>query len=278
VNLKKLDPLAGPRAAFGHQLRRSRNEKRLTQDQLGVLLGCKGAHISGLETGAKSPSLRLANKADEVFGTGRTFWTLWRAIQDQVLLDGFGEYSLEELKAAKIRVFELGIIPGLLQTMEYATALAQSNVLRGAITEEQARERLSFLASRQKQLVHRPGAPWLSTVMEESCLRRLVGSPRVMRDQLDYLAELSARPRITLQVVPFSRGHLRPFNGHVTLLTMPDRTMMGYTESATRGYLERDDQLIRAWDVAYDHLQAGALNPDATLDLMGTVRRDFQHG
>jgi transcriptional regulator with XRE-family HTH domain len=278
VNIKTLDPLAGPVAAFGFQLRRSRAEMGLTQTQLGRLLGCTGAHISGLETGVKSPSPKLARKADELFGTGQTFQTLWRAIQDQVLLDGFAELSSEELRATKIRTFELGVIPGLLQTAEYSVALAQADVRRGAISEDQARERVSFLAGRQKQLLHRPGAPWLHVVMEESCLRRLVGSPEAMCNQLDYLVELSARPKVTIQAVPFSMGHLRPFIGPVVLLSMPDRTMLGYTESATRGYLERDEELIKAWDVSYDHLQVGALDPDATIALIRTIRRDFQHG
>ncbi|MGC0312156.1 helix-turn-helix domain-containing protein [Kitasatospora acidiphila] len=277
MNIKKLDPSASSVAAFGNQLRKSRMEKGWTQVQLGKLMGCTGAHISGLETGAKSPSPQFAKRADELFGTGLTFQILCRAIKDQVFLDGFTELSNEEVRAAEIRTFELGVIPGMFQAPHYAAALASAHVGRGAITEAQARERLAFLENRQRHLITAPTAPRFYAIMSESCLRQVVGGPEVMDVQLDHLERLATRPKVTIQAVPFSMGELQPFNGPMVLLTMRDRSLLGYCESAARGYLERDLDLLRAWEVAYDQLQVNALSPAHTLDLIRTVRRELHH-
>ncbi|TQF04371.1 helix-turn-helix domain-containing protein [Kitasatospora acidiphila] len=277
MNIKKLDPSASSVAAFGNQLRKSRMEKGWTQVQLGRLLGCTGAHISGLETGAKSPSSQFAKKADDLFGTGLTFQILCRAIKDQVFLDGFTELSHEEVRAAEIRTFELNVIPGLFQTPQYAAALASTNVRHGTLTEAQARERLAFLENRQRQLITAATAPRFYAILDESCLRRMVGDPEVMDIQFDHLERLAMRPKVTIQAVPFSMGDFQPFNGPMVLLTMRDRSLLGYCESAARGYLERDLDLLKAWEVAYDQLQVNALGPGQTLDRIRTVRRELQH-
>ncbi len=172
-------------------------------------------------------------------------------------------------------MFELGVIPGPLQTPQYAAALAAADVQHGLITSEQAEERVAFLETRQRRLLDSPDAPLVYAVMDESCLRRVVGGPEVMRGQFDHLERLAARPKITLQVVPFSMGELRPLLLPVVLLTMRDRSVVGYTESASRGYLERDDDLIRAWERAYDQLQVGALHPAASLNLISAVRKEL---
>ncbi len=99
-----------------------------------------------------------------------------QAMKDLTMLEGFPEYVVHESRAVEIRLYEVGIIPGLLQTPEYARVLADSAVRRGAITPEQADERVAFLAKRQAALV-RPQPPMLFVTMDESCIRRPVGAP-----------------------------------------------------------------------------------------------------
>lgn len=276
MNRKELDPKSSPRAAFGVQLRRSRESKGWIQDQLAERMGCSGTHVSAVETGRKSPTLEFARKADKALGTGATFEVMWQAIKKTVLLEGFSEYLQEELKATKWRTFELGVIPGVFQTPRYAEALAGADVERGAITPELATERVGLLRTRQKRLLEARDAPLVYAVLDESCLCRRVGGREVMAEQLDHLARQAMLPRVTVQLVPFSLGHLRPLLLPVILLTMRDRAVVGYTESASRGYLERDDDLIARWERAYDQLQAGALSPAASLDLINAARKDLQ--
>ncbi|MET8829042.1 helix-turn-helix transcriptional regulator [Streptomyces sp. NPDC004610] len=276
MNRRELDPKSSPRAAFGVQLRRSREAKGWIQDELAARMGYSGTHVSAVETGRKSPTLEFARKADKALGTGATFEVMWQAIRKSVLLEGFPEYLQEELKATKLRTFELGVIPGVFQTARYAEALAGADVEQGAITQELAAERVALLRTRQKRLLEAKDAPLLYAVLDESCLCRKVGGRGVMREQLDHLARQATSPRVTVQLVPFSHGHLRPLLLPVILLTMRDRSVLGYTESASRGYLERDDNLIERWERAYDQLQAGALSPAASLDLISYARKGFQ--
>ncbi|WP_405641967.1 Scr1 family TA system antitoxin-like transcriptional regulator [Streptomyces uncialis] len=278
MNRKELDPQSSPRAAFGAQLRRSREDHEWIQDELAERMGYSGTHVSAVETCRKSPTLTFARKADEALGTGATFEVMWQAIRKTVLLEGFPEYLQEEAKVAKLRTFELGVIPGVFQTPRYAEALAWADVERGASTPELAAERVSLLKMRQRRLLATRDAPLVYAVLDESCLRRIVGGRDVMIEQLDHLVEQARSPCVTLQLVPFTLGHLRPLLLPVVLLTMRDRTVLGYTESASRGYLERDDDLIRTWEWAYDQLQAGALSPAASLDLIGDIRKELQDG
>lgn len=167
MNLKPLDPSASPGAAFGDQLRRSRNEKGWTQAQAGERLGCTGSHLSGVENARKLPGRKLAIRADEVFGTGLTFQILWQAIRNHAFLEGFPEYLQEELKAAEVRMFELDVIPGPFQTPEYATALALADAQRGTITDEQAQERVTLLRTRKRRLLGSSDSPVVYAVLNE---------------------------------------------------------------------------------------------------------------
>lgn len=181
VNRKQLDP-DDPDASFGLQLRQARDARGWTQDELSGRMGCSGTHISAVETGRRSPTPRFARSADRALGTGDKFSRMVQAMKDLTMLEGFPEYVGYEGRAVEIRLYQVGIIPGLLQTPEYARVLADSAVRRGAITPEQADERVSFLAERQAALV-RPKPPMLFVTMDESCICRPVGGSAVMNAQ-----------------------------------------------------------------------------------------------
>lgn len=161
MNRKELDPAKSPRHAFGSQLRSSREALGLTQDQCGDRMGYSGTYISAVEVGRKSPTLKFAKAADRALGTGQTLELMWWGIKRSAL-PGFLEHAAHEARAAEIRVFEPSIIPGLLQTPEYAAAHATAGVKRGVITQEQAEERLTFLAARQR-LHSRAVPPWCTS-------------------------------------------------------------------------------------------------------------------
>ncbi|MDH6108840.1 transcriptional regulator with XRE-family HTH domain [Kitasatospora sp. MAP12-15] len=277
MNLKRLDPSKSPLAAFGDQLRRSRNEKGWTQDQLGDRMGCSGGHISGLETAAKSPGRKFAIRADAVFGTGLTFQILWQAVKNQAFLEGFPEYVAKEAHAKTLRFFQTRIIPGLLQTEEYAAALESGYVQRGKATQDQADGRVRFLMDRQR-ILHATPAPSLHSIMDEVCLRRPIGGRGVMVRQLRHLEELYQRPKTTIQIAPDSLAEAHPLNHPVTLLTLPGRVVLGYTETLQRGYLERDSETVESWASDYDQLAVEALSRAASLALIRKIREELEHG
>lgn len=272
VNRKELDPDESPGARFGQRLRALRDERGWTQDELAERMGCSGTHVSAVETGRRPPTPRFTARADRVFGTGDRLTRQGRAVRNSSLLEGFPEFVALEAHAAEIRLFELGIIPGLLQTPEYAAAIAKGAVRRGAITEQQAEERLTLLARRQASLERTP-APLVYAVLDESCIRRVVGGSGVMADQLDRLVTFAELPSSVFQLAPYDLGERRAFDLPVTLLTLADRSSIAYAESAQQGRLERETRFVQPLLTAYHQLQAEATSQAASVALINKLRK-----
>lgn len=270
MNRKELNPESSPQAAYGARLRSLREALGWTQEDLAVRMEYSSQHISAVETGRKPPTLRFSRKADQIFGiadTTESLERLWREQRHGVLLEGFPEYVGYEGRAVEIRLFQIGIIPGLLQTPEYARALANSAVQRGAITPEQADERVAFLAERQAVL-ERTRPPMVFAVLDESCIRRPVGGPEVMRGQREQLIKFAALPNTMLQLAPFDLGERRPFDLPVNLLTLSDRSVVCYAEAQTQGHLDRETSSVVPVLTAYHQLQAEALSHAASVAMI----------
>ncbi|MET8702753.1 helix-turn-helix transcriptional regulator [Kitasatospora sp. NPDC004723] len=269
------DHVSSPAIRFGNELRRSRRAKGLSQTKLGELMGFSHGLISYIEGAKKPVTLNFAVAADRALGTGRKFWELWRQIESTSLLEGFDEFVKEEARCRRIRTFELNVIPGLFQTEAYASALANAAVLRRGLTKTQATERVRFLMNRQRVL-RGEEAPSVHAVMDESCIRRPVGGAAIWRDQLLHLERLAERPGITIQVAPASLGEHIPFTMPVVLLSLRDRSVIGYAESQARGILERDRRTVDAWSSDYDQLQVESLSKAASLAMIRAARKDLQ--
>ncbi|MFE7615634.1 Scr1 family TA system antitoxin-like transcriptional regulator [Streptomyces sp. NPDC057496] len=270
-----MNPEASPQAAFGARLRSSREARGWKQDDLADLVKYSGRHISAVETGRKPPTLRFSRGLDTVFGftaTSESFERAWGELRHGSLLEGFPEYLGQESRAAEIRLFDLGVIPGLLQTPEYATAMEEGNVKRGTLSPEQAAERVEALVERQAALVRRT-PPMLIVVLDESCIRRLIGGREVMERQLAHLIEFAEQPNTVLQLAPYSMGERCPFSRQVNLLTMPDRSVMSYVESQTNGYLDRELTSVLPLVRAYHQLQAAALSQAESVAMIDEVRK-----
>ncbi|MEU3962433.1 helix-turn-helix transcriptional regulator [Streptomyces buecherae] len=272
MNLKELNPDSSPQAAFGAKLRSVREKRGWTQEELGERIGYSGKHVSAIETGRKSPTRRFSRSTDQALGTGDEFEREWREIRHGSLLEGFPEFVNYEGRAAEIRLYEVGVVPGLLQTPEYATALAEGAVKRGAITPDQANERVALIAERQAALVRR-SPPLLLMVLDESCIRHPVGGPKVMDAQFDRLVEFAEQPNTILQIAPFDMGVRRAFRLPITLLTMADRSLMSYAESALRGHLERETSFVLPILTAYHQLQAEALTQASSTSMIHQLRK-----
>ncbi|MGW6912722.1 helix-turn-helix domain-containing protein [Kitasatospora sp. NPDC054939] len=275
VNRRELDPTSSHWAPFGIQLRRSREAAGLTQAQLASKIGYDPSYVSYTELASReAPSEKFARRVDEVLETGGTMLLMWFQHKHTALLEGFPEYATLEAKAAKIRLFDLALIPGLMQTAEYAQALTTGAVRRGSITQAQADQRLEYLELRQR-LLRRDSPPMVHAVLDESCLYRPIGGLDVMSSQLSFLESLEGHRNIILQVVPLSRGEHVPFTLPINLVTLPDGTMLGYTESHQRGLLERERDTVVAWDRDYDRLQVEALSTADSAALIRTARKEL---
>ncbi|MET7487153.1 helix-turn-helix transcriptional regulator [Streptomyces sp. NPDC005538] len=275
VNRKELDPESSPEAAYGARIRTLREARGWKQEDLSEVMGYSSTHISAVETGRKIPTLRFSRSADVAFrivDTVDTFERQWHELKRGSTLEGFPQYVEHEGRAVEIRLFTLGIIPGLLQTPQYARVLADNDVRLGAIAPEQAEERVSILAERQEALV-RPRPATMLVVMDESCIRRRVGGDEIMGAQLDRLLEFAEQPNTVLQIAPYDMGERRPFNLPMNLLTMSDLSAIAYAESQMRGHLERDTKFVLPQLAAYHQLQAESLSQAASVAMIKEVRK-----
>ncbi|MFE1776890.1 helix-turn-helix transcriptional regulator [Streptomyces sp. NPDC059008] len=275
MNRNELNPHASPQAAYGARLRRLREARGWTQDDLAERADYSSVHVSAVENARKPPTLRFSRSLDRVFGlegTADSFEREYREIKHGSLLEGFPEYVGYEGRAVEIRLYNIGIVPGLLQTPEYARVLADSAVRRGAITPEQADERVAFLAERQAVL-ERPRPPMVFVAMDESCIRRPVGGSTVMDAQLARLVEFADLPNTLLQVAPYDIGERRTFDLPVNLLTLPDRSLICYAESQAQGNLDRESTSVVPMLTAYHQLQAEALSQAASVAMIEQVRK-----
>ncbi|UZK58576.1 helix-turn-helix domain-containing protein [Streptomyces drozdowiczii] len=275
VNIKELNPDASPQAAYGARLRRMREARGWIQDHIATMVGCTGRHVSAIETGRKSATLPFSRRLDvalELVGTPDSFEREWREMRHGSLLEGFPEYVGYEGRAVEIRLFRIGLIPGLMQTQEYARAVAEGDLRRGSITPEQADERVSFMMERQAAL-DRPRPPMMFVVMDESCLLQAVGGPKVMNAQLERLEELAARPNWIIHVSPFAIGARRSFDMPVNLLTLADRSVVAYAESQVQGYVDREPSSVVPMLTAYHQLQGETLSTAASLAMISQLRK-----
>ncbi len=238
-------------------------------------MGYSSTHISAVETSRKLPTLRFSRSADKAFGlegTADTFERQWRKIRHGSLLEGFPEFVGHESRAVEIRLYEVGVMPGLLQTPEYASLLAESAVKRGSITPDQAAERVALVAERQAALA-RSAPPLVFAMLDEGCVRRPVGGSAVMEAQFERLLEFAELPNTVLQIAPFDMGARRPFDLPLYILTMPDRSLMSYAESAQRGHLERDGKFVLPMLTAYHQLQADAPSQAQSVAMIRQLRK-----
>ncbi|BBB00891.1 putative DNA-binding protein [Actinacidiphila reveromycinica] len=275
VNIKELHPESSPRAAFGARVRRWRERHGWKQEELGDRVGCSSQHISALETGRKPSTLSTARRLDVAFGTANTANSFEREhieMRRGSMLEGFPEYVGYEARATEIRLFEIGIIPGLLQTREYAEAMAEGEVQRGTITAEQAAERVAVLMDRQAALV-RVRPPLVIVVLDEGSLHHAVGGAEVMNAQLQRLVEVAAQPHWIVQVAPFSMGARRSFNLSIYLLTLADRSVALYAESQAQGHFDREPTAVLPLLGAYHQLQAEALSQAASVAMVHQLRK-----
>ncbi|MFE9138924.1 DUF5753 domain-containing protein [Streptomyces sp. NPDC007355] len=137
------------------------------------------------------------------------------------------------------------------------------------ITVEQAAARLKVRLRRQHRIYDPTPRLRLWVVLDESALRRAVGSREIMREQLEHLHSLSTEPHITVQVLPHTAGAHPGLTGQFSLLRFPDSPRaVVYLERLTSGLcLERPAE-VQQYSLVYAHLQAQALSPDHTRHLI----------
>ncbi|TLQ45354.1 helix-turn-helix domain-containing protein [Streptomyces marianii] len=273
------------RRRLGQELRRLRELKGMTAEEVADRLLVSQSKISRLENGRRSISQRDVRDLCGVYEVEdhRVVDSLMQMAKDsrqQGWWHAFGDipYSVYiglETDAASLRVYEPQIVPGLLQTREYAEAL-----ITGALPEtpsSDVEKRVQVRVRRQERIASDESPLRLWAVVDEAALRRVVGNKEMMREQLEYLVEQSQLPHVTVQVLPFSMGAHPGITGHYAILEFPDASdsSVVYIEGVTSDlYLEKAND-VHKYTVMYEHLRAQALNVEQTREFIEDIAKSY---
>ncbi|MFJ7043729.1 helix-turn-helix domain-containing protein [Streptomyces sp. NPDC101112] len=273
------------RRRLGQELRRLRELKGMTAEEVAERLLVSQSKISRLENGRRSISQRDVRDLCGVYEVEdqRVVDSLMQMAKDsrqQGWWHAFGDvpYSVYiglETDAASLRVYDPQVVPGLLQTRAYAEAL-----IAGALPETMPGdiEKRVQVRMRRQERISAPESPLrLWTVLDEAALRRVVGNRSLMREQLEYLVEQSQLPHVTVQVIPFDLGAHPGLNGQYAILEFPDASdsSVVYIEGVTSDlYLEKPAD-VQKYSVMYEHLRAQALNVDQSRQFIADIAKAY---
>ncbi len=273
------------RRRLGQELRRLRELKGMTAEEVAERLLVSQSKISRLENGRRSISQRDVRDLCTVYEVEdhRIVDSLMQMAKDsrqQGWWHAFGDipYSVYiglETDAASLRVYEPQVVPGLLQTRSYAEAL-----IAGALPESGSSDiekRVSVRLRRQERIKDAEHPLRLWVVIDEAALRRLIGGKALMGEQLEHLMELSQLPHVTVQVLPFEMGAHPGINGQYAILEFPDTSdsSVVYIEGVTSDlYLEKAND-VQKYSVMYEHLRAQALNADQTRQFIENIAKEY---
>ncbi|MFJ5263596.1 helix-turn-helix domain-containing protein [Streptomyces sp. NPDC088387] len=273
------------RRQLGATMRKLRARRGLTLEEAGQLVGVSKATVSRYETQAgpvkwivvdalcreygatdaeRQAVVRLAKDARQ------QGW--WSSFADSIPESMNLMLTLED-EAVRESHFSCVYVPGLLQTRAYSTAVQRANEVPLEAAEI---ERLVDIRMRRQELLNRPKPPHLWAILDESVVRRVVGSPHVMREQLDRLLEANESLHITLQILPFAKGaHSAALGTFVIIGGVEPMLDVVYVDFLTGSlFLEKEKELDR-YRLAFEYLRAQALDMEASSAMIHRARKEL---
>jgi transcriptional regulator with XRE-family HTH domain len=274
------------RKRLGIELRRLREQAGLTCEDVGQRLDCSGTRISRIETGRISVKPGDVREMLEIYGVSsaeadslaqlardarRKGW--WHTY-GKMLPTWFEAYIGLEAEAVRLRDFQSMVVPGLLQTEDYARGVLRT--APGAGSAEDIDRQVALRVQRQSVLAQ-ASPPDLWVVLSESVLRVQVGGAAVMRAQLRHLIDVAGRSSVTLQVLPFTTAaHVQPISPF-TILEFPDAAdpTVVYLEHLTGSIFLESVEEVRRYTLVFDHLRAEALGTGQSIELIGRLAAEL---
>ena len=259
-------------AVFGSLLAIKREDAGLTQEELATLLNVERSTLTKFETGDRVPHIRYVEECDALLHTKGELLKLHRKINWEARLsifpDWFRRRAVMDEELVELHAYHTQLVPGLLQTEAYAQAVFAR--VEG-VSAESAREQVGARLGRQARFL-KPDGPLYVTLLDESCLRRQVGSIAVMGEQLDHLLRVGQLPNIIIQVVPFTLRHIDPPKTDLSFITLPGSRRWAYSETMTGAEFSSNYDVIGEHLRIYDRLRAEALSASASAALIREVR------
>jgi transcriptional regulator with XRE-family HTH domain len=263
-------------AVFGRVLRIKREEAGLSQEKLAALLNIDRSTLTKTESGERVPHIDTVRACDRFLGTEKMLAKLYEEINWHVVVehpDWFRRRAEMDAVLTELYEYQTQVMPGLLQTETYSRALFQQVEAEDGTSVE---DRLAARMSRQRRFLEK-GGPLMVALLDESCLRRVVGGSTDMRNQLQHLLDVAELPNVHIQIIPFTFEQVVPPNQPMSLITLPDGHRFVYSESLDWGHFSEDPTVISRHQQTYDRLRADALSPRESADLIRQAMEEYDH-
>jgi transcriptional regulator with XRE-family HTH domain len=268
------DRAGTPAGVFGAELRYYRTRAGLSQKDLAAKANVSHDVISKIETGERPPAEDFPPRLDAIpeLDTRGALTRLWDHLKKghkQRLHGWFQPWADIEAEATVLRTYQPLLVPGLLQTEDYARAILSVHP-DGNLDDldEQVAARLA-----RQSVLDRPNAPQLWCVLDEGVLHRAIGGTKVMRSQLFRLAEVAEHPKTIVQVIRAGGAHAGLLGGFV-IADLDGRPPMAYLETAAEGQVTDSPSVAAHIALRFDRLRAEALPWAESRDLIRKVAEE----
>jgi transcriptional regulator with XRE-family HTH domain len=257
------DPGRSPRQVFGAMVRFYRDRAGLSRAELGRLICKSESLVQAIELGERSATPQVTGDLEAALATGGVLAKLREEMRDglgyQAYPAWFQDWALKEAEATTLRWFEPLVVPGLLQTEEYARAVFRTGL---RITDDHIDEQVAARLKRQ-EILARDEPPTLWVILDEWVLRRPVGGRHVMCEQARRLVEAAGEPHIVIEVIPVTVGAHEGLAGAFAIADFDAAPSVGYLEGTPGGQLVEQPKDVALLDLTWDTLRADTL-PRAT--------------
>jgi len=252
-----------------------------TIEEVAMHMECSAAKISRIENGLVTIRIQDARDLLDLYGVhGADRESLldlvrqaksrgwWHPYLD-LMADGFDRVIGFEAEATVIRMLEARLVPGLLQTRDYATALMSS---RRDVPAAKV-ERLVRLRMERQTVLHRADPPRFHLVLDEAALRRRVGAPALMRRQYARLLDEADTAAVTVQVLPLTaKPHQAPgYSFTIFGFGDPADPDLVFEERLEGTSFEESVETVGRYRVAFDHAASCALDPGSSLEFLAEI-------
>lgn len=274
-----MDKRSGPqgpsiaREAYGEELRLRREAANHTQQSLADAVVCSPSLIAHIEAGRRKPRAEDARRLDNELGTDGFFERFLPTLDTLRVAAHFAQAAELQQQANCIQDFGSVLVPGLLQTQAYARA-----IFRAGWPNTTAADIDRHVVNRLKRgrLLHEPGGPVMWVLLDECALRRVIGGPAAMAEQLRHVATLGHSGRVRVHVLPFSVGAHALVDSMVTLMKFDDAPPVAYVEGLRTGHVHDDPATVAKCQASYDLALSDALSSEASLNLITSVAEEYE--
>ncbi|MFD7228672.1 Scr1 family TA system antitoxin-like transcriptional regulator [Streptomyces sp. NPDC059881] len=256
----------------GNQIKLWRTEAGISREELGKEANYEYETVKSMEQGRRKPSVRLLQVADQLCGAQGKLLAAQEFLKPEPFPERAKEFMAIEAEAIARHAYDALLIPGLLQTEEYARVLISES--HPPLDDETVEERVRARLQRQEALTRRTGTVF-SFVLNEAGLRTEVGGEETMKRQLDRLPEVGKLRNVSIQVLPRGRCNGLALNGSMVLLETAEHERYAYVEAPKTSALHSDPGTVSALSEAHGMIRMQALGVEESADFIRQVAEEL---